>query len=276
MKDVRKFTTEALIRVMAPLDSVIENFQDSYEHQLSLTSVADDDVPSTFTEEGQGAFAGIIWKILYYPNGEQAQFLPTNRYIRKLLQRYSSKVESFTNLENEDLVELISEYQFKPVGDGMPNPHDSCHISFSVACQQERNREVLLTNISDSNLVGIKVYPHHNDVGVRRIWEAAAALVEYVLQHPELIKGKRVVELGAGVGFTGILLAGLCGPKSVHMTDYTDATLRNLEHNVAVNMDWVKAQHKDDEGSSSTPEVTMVSAFELYAYNCRIFMILKH
>ena len=50
----------------------------------------------------------------------------------------------------------------------------------------------------------------------------------------------KIVELGAGVGTTGIIVAGLCKTKSVHMTDYTDATLLNMIHNVAINKEWTK------------------------------------
>jgi predicted nicotinamide N-methyase len=50
---------------------------------------------------------------------------------------------------------------------------------------------------------------------------------------------QRVVELGAGVGLTGFVIAGCCGAKSVHMTDYTDACLLNLAHNILINNGWL-------------------------------------
>ena len=84
------------------------------------------------------------------------------------------------------------------------------------------------------DLFRIRVYPHHNDVGVAKLWEAGACLAEYLIQHPDFVQGRRVIELGAGVGLTGLIAAAM-GSESVHMTDYTDATLENLSYNIALN-----------------------------------------
>ena len=48
------------------------------------------------------------------------------------------------------------------------------------------------------------MFPHHNDVGVRKVWEAGAALAEYLIERPELVRGKTVCELGAGKSHTNM------------------------------------------------------------------------
>lgn len=254
MKEVllTEFETEALIRSMTPMDIVIDSFQSTYQpdecKRKSINPPSDNSVPTYFREEAQGAFAAIINNIIHLPDGNQAAFQPTTRYIRKLLQRYASIVEKYTRLENEHFAELMMEYQFRTSEEGgdMPDPNASCHVSYIVPFDENfhENQDEICQRGREC-IVGIKVFPHHNDVGVRKVWEAGAALAEYLIERPELVRGKTVCELGAGVGLTGIVISGLCQTKSVHLTDYTEASLVNMEHNVKVNTKWVKnARHE--------------------------------
>ena len=89
----------------------------------------------------------------------------------------------------------------------------------------------------------LRVYPHHNDVKVRRVWEAGTCLVEYLIQHPAAVRGRSEMEVGSGVGLTGLLVAGLCRPIRVRLTYFTDICLTNLVHNVeVVNRHWLEGQ----------------------------------
>ena len=78
----------------------------------------------------------------------------------------------------------------------------------------------------------VRVYPHHNDVGVRRVWEAGACLAEYLIQHPYVVRGRSVMEVGSGVGITGLIVVVFCRPSHVSLTYSTDACLTNIGHNV--------------------------------------------
>jgi hypothetical protein len=204
MKEIllTEFETEALIRSMTPMDIVIASFQSNYQPDecKRINPSTENYVPTYFREEAQGAFAAIINNIIHLPDGNQAEFQPTTRYIRKLLQRYANIVEKYTHLENEDFAELMMEYQFRTSkGGDMPDPKASCHVSYVVPFD-ENPRENPDENCQRGSkcLVGIKVFPHHNDVGVRKVWEAGAALAEYLIERPELVRGKTVCELGAG------------------------------------------------------------------------------
>ena len=48
----------------------------------------------------------------------------------------------------------------------------------------------------------------------------------------EFIQKMGVAELGAGVGLTGIVISKCIKPRSLLLTDYLDAALENIKHNL--------------------------------------------
>lgn len=67
----------------------------------------------------------------------------------------------------------------------------------------------------------------------RKVWPAALSFGAHLAAHPELVRGKRVVELGAGSGVAGIMCAAF-GAKHVWLTDLPGA-LPLIETNCARN-----------------------------------------
>ncbi|KAJ3007641.1 hypothetical protein HKX48_009005 [Thoreauomyces humboldtii] len=65
-------------------------------------------------------------------------------------------------------------------------------------------------------------------------WEAALRFGEFLLDGRLDVSGKRVLELGAGTGFLG-LLAARQGAESVMLTDVDQGVLARLRENVAIN-----------------------------------------
>ena len=55
-----------------------------------------------------------------------------------------------------------------------------------------------------------------------RLWPVCVALARYLCADPGLVRGKRVVELGAGTGAAGLVCAAL-GARHVTVTDMPDA-----------------------------------------------------
>mmetsp|Transcript_19107 Transcript_19107/g.31832 ORF Transcript_19107/g.31832 Transcript_19107/m.31832 type:complete len:575 (+) Transcript_19107:136-1860(+) len=84
-------------------------------------------------------------------------------------------------------------------------------------------------------------------------WEAGMMAVDFAVAYKRFFKGKSLVELGAGVGLSGILLKKVCELSSVLLTDYEQSVLDNLRHNVSVNtsdnsvrvaaLDWTCQEH---------------------------------
>ena len=52
-----------------------------------------------------------------------------------------------------------------------------------------------------------------------RTWEASLHLAHYLHSRPELVKGRRVLELGAGTGFLSIFCAAYLDPETITTTD---------------------------------------------------------
>jgi predicted nicotinamide N-methyase len=66
------------------------------------------------------------------------------------------------------------------------------------------------------------------------LWASAEALASRLAQEPTLVAGKRVLELGAGVGFAGLVAAYL-GAAQVVQTDYHPDCLALCRSNAALN-----------------------------------------
>jgi len=67
------------------------------------------------------------------------------------------------------------------------------------------------------------------------VQHGAILLAEYIVQHPELVRGQRCVELGTGPGLVGIVAAAVAGARSVACTDGDQELLATL-----VNQNMVK------------------------------------
>ncbi|XP_026724573.1 protein-lysine N-methyltransferase EEF2KMT-like isoform X2 [Trichoplusia ni] len=79
-----------------------------------------------------------------------------------------------------------------------------------------------------------------------KTWEAALMLSDWALAKQEIFSEKNVLELGSGVGFTGITIGKLCDIKSLMFTDCHDDVLKTICENVKINFpDFVQEETQD-------------------------------
>lgn len=246
------YTTEALIRSMAPIKTVIDSFtlgtndiinsQAKFVSLIVFISKQCNDISITNDANIKEDDVIIDWSTI--------TFLPSRRYIQKLLQQYITKLEECNiELQDDNLASLVCYFSMTKCSSTLPDPTSSSLVTFRIpksnnsmksndnndTSESTNNRED-----DDDDIMQIRTYPYHNDVGVAKVWEAGACLAEYIIYNPHCVKDKHVVELGAGVGLTGLIAAGFCRAKSMHMTDYTEVCLDNLSYNVDINEEWLR------------------------------------
>lgn len=83
------------------------------------------------------------------------------------------------------------------------------------------------------------------------IWSASLILSRWVIDHADEFNAKQVCELGAGCGVSGIASYLYTNASKVVLSDLFDHTLRNLEHNVALNKQAQIKKEFDEEAGCS-------------------------
>lgn len=63
-----------------------------------------------------------------------------------------------------------------------------------------------------------------------KIWASSLALTAYLKKNPDLVKGKRVLEIGAGIGLPSFSIAHLA--ESVLISDHAAAAVKLMENNI--------------------------------------------
>ncbi|XP_075558190.1 protein-lysine N-methyltransferase EEF2KMT isoform X3 [Dermacentor variabilis] len=173
-----------------------------------------DTVPrELLTEEFQELLIGCT---ILHPTA--TAFPPRTVYIRNFLKCLINKLEA-------DNIEIA----------------DSLYVHFagklgSVSGEEDVPGFVTYT-IDDRTMVTLK---EHTAVVINgttglRTWQASKFLSEWCLENRDLLRSKRIVELGCGVGLTGMVVCKTCCPLSYTFTDGHEAVLQSVEENLRRN-----------------------------------------
>ncbi|XP_035695097.1 protein-lysine N-methyltransferase EEF2KMT-like isoform X1 [Branchiostoma floridae] len=74
----------------------------------------------------------------------------------------------------------------------------------------------------------------HGTTGLRT-WEAGLCLAEWAVEHSALFEQKTVLELGSGMGLTGLVISSCCSPAHYIYSDCHPNVLANLWENLVLN-----------------------------------------
>lgn len=119
----------------------------------------------------------------------------------------------------------------------------------------------------------IRLHTAHPGSGLRRIggnaapywayaWAGGTALARYVLDHPQTVSGRRVLDLGAGSGLVAIA-ASKAGARDVLAVEIDRNALAALELNLEANAVSATVIHQDILGAEPPP-VDLVLVGDLF------------
>jgi predicted nicotinamide N-methyase len=208
------FTDMSLVLAMAPMQDVLRAFLNNSSSTRDAESI------EAYNLQVQDSFADAVSQA--WNNG----YGPSKPYLKQLAKTFIAGVGE-SNLQSENLLALLVD-MLSHCAPQIPDPNDFCYLSFLIPVPS------FATSNKTNNWWRLRIYPHHNDVSLR-LWEAGAVLAEYILANPLLVRGRSVVELGAGVGLTGLACAA-SGASLVTCTDYTECALDNLRYNFSLSM----------------------------------------
>lgn len=155
---------------------------------------------------------------------------------------------------HDELVEELLQFVLHArLGQMTLSAEDLHHVSYAIPVITDKHEPLVVT---------CRVASVFNEVGLK-IWEAGWYLAEYIITHPHVFTNQTVLELGAGVGFTGLVLAGVAKPKRVLLSDYGSSVMQNLRYNAEINaphfqcpvdvltLDWDTWDPSEDQGDEA-------------------------
>ncbi|KAI8955931.1 putative methyltransferase-domain-containing protein [Xylaria longipes] len=173
--------------------------------------------------------------------------LPPERYQLRVLRPLISRIEKSIQDPDEDeisddLMGRIAALMTHGVPSEFETTKERAYVKFTCLPESQMDRdqdgdncdageEPTITLLERRNLIsGSRTTGH-------RTWEAALHLGSYLLTNPgrDMIKGKSVLELGAGTGFLAILCAKHLGARHVTTTDGDESVVGYLKENLALN-----------------------------------------
>ncbi|KAI9682173.1 MAG: hypothetical protein M1817_000227 [Caeruleum heppii] len=163
--------------------------------------------------------------------GEKVHLEILRRKYLQLLPIDITKIPSDVLEVSEDLITRLSHLIALPSVSEAIAAQRKSYVTYTLSSSlsEPKPEEIVLMEsralISSSGSTGL------------RTWEAALHLGTYLLtdQGNALVKGKHVLELGAGTGFLSILCAKYLQTASVRATDGDEAVVDDLRHNIAMN-----------------------------------------
>ncbi|GLE08648.1 hypothetical protein PINS_up019963 [Pythium insidiosum] len=141
------------------------------------------------------------------------KFAPQPIYTYRFLKHYMDALENvgaeISDALAEELIQLVS--IGRVLDPSSLDPDDMHHVTYRVPHE--------IAKSANDVTVTCRVASVFNEVGLK-IWEAGWFLAEFALAHRELFENRSVLELGAGVGITGIIIGKCIAVRRLLLSDY--------------------------------------------------------
>ena len=132
---------------------------------------------------------------------------------------------------SDDLVAYLSSLLASPVSHEVESAQAKSYVTYAISALEFKEQEILTTTLLEArNLVAA-----FGTTGLRT-WEAALHLGNYLCSNAtSLVRGKSILELGAGTGYVSILCAKNLGATHVIATDGSEEVVASLSTNFYLN-----------------------------------------
>ncbi|KAI9162941.1 Protein-lysine N-methyltransferase EFM3 [Paramyrothecium foliicola] len=172
------------------------------------------------------------------------RYPPPPRYQLKTLKELVARIEaSIDNWEehavSDELMSALSVLLSAPLPSEASSVQQKCYVTYHLSVLSRASQESLGRpgQVDDRHIVLLEnrsLIAAGGTTGLRT-WEAAMHLGQYLCQHPSLIQGRHVLELGAGTGYLSILCAKFLSSANVIASDGSDDVINNLPDNFFLN-----------------------------------------
>lgn len=139
-------------------------------------------------------------------------------YLKHIFELYIEEIENAKEEVSDIIAQLFSELLTHN------NNSEVGLYTIEIYPVIEYDIPIMLTTTNECNQVGFK------------IWESSHILNEYILQHQCLFENKVVLELGSGVGISGLAMSLYVKCKEVILSDYDDEIIKNMKNNIELSI----------------------------------------
>lgn len=184
------------------------------------------------------------------------------QYRARLLKNYLGDVDEAGEEVHE---ELLARYLM------IANAAASKVVADIARLGDEEDREEVfrIYELADGRRLPIRERQEFKEVA-EAIWPAGLFLAEWLIQNPDALRGKRILELGCGVGVTGVFLLKTTEPERLVLTDYSLPGLLFARENLTLNgfgedapvrvmsIDWTTFSAADAEQLAATEPIDVI------------------
>jgi len=139
--------------------------------------------------------------------------------------------------------------------------HDKSHYNFSYLSYVLSNRQII--SLQESNCMVVD-----GTTGLKS-WTAAKHLANWIDINKDLVENKSILELGSGIGLTGIVILKTCSPSLFTFSDHHSKVLEVLRNNISTNdvkqkskvyqIDWSDSYCLDNYLNDNNPDVIIAA-----------------